>query len=74
MYVFRPIPLKKPELTEQAAKELDIEYQVLKIYDITKIMEYEVMMTPALVVDGEVKVSGRVPKIDENQEINRITL
>lgn len=60
---------KLMELTEQAAKELGIEHEVVKVDDITKIMEYGVMMTPALVVDGEVKVAGRVPKIDEIRKL-----
>lgn len=33
--------------------------------DLAQIMNYGVMMTPALVVDGEVKVAGRVPSADE---------
>ena len=36
-----------------------------KVEDIQKIVEYGVMFTPALVVNGEVVVKGRVPKLDE---------
>ena len=43
-------------LTEQAAKELGIPYQLNKVTDIKQIMSYGVMITPALVVDGQVKV------------------
>lgn len=39
--------------------------QVEKVEDIARIMEYDVMMTPALVIDGEVKASGRVPSVAE---------
>jgi len=45
---------------EIAAKELGIEYQIEKVTQISEIMKFGVMMTPALVVDGEVKVVGKV--------------
>ena len=38
---------------------------VEKVEDIMKITEFGVMMTPALVVDGDVKIVGKVPSIDE---------
>ncbi len=53
------------EAAQQAAKEASIEAEVSKVEDINEIMEFGVMMTPALVVDGEVKVVGRVPRSDE---------
>lgn len=53
------------ELTEQAAKEMGIKYEIEKVTDIKDIMEYGIMMTPGLVVDGEVKVAGKVPSIDD---------
>jgi small redox-active disulfide protein 2 len=53
------------ELTEAAAKDLGIEYEIEKVTDINKIMEFGVMMTPALAVDGEVKVVGKVPNMDQ---------
>ncbi len=56
---------KLAETTEAAAKEMGIEYQIEKVTEINKIMEFGVMVTPALVVDGEVKVSGKVPAVDE---------
>lgn len=56
---------KLTELTEQAAKELGIEYEIEKVTDINQIMEFGVMMTPALAVDGKVRVSGKVPDIGE---------
>jgi len=43
--------------------------EVEKITDIIKITEYGVMMTPAIVVDGEVKVFGKVPSPDEILEM-----
>lgn len=56
---------KLAEVTEQVAKTLGIEYELTKVTDITEIMQFGIMMTPALVVDGEVKVTGRVPRPDE---------
>ncbi len=56
-------------LTEQAAKELGLEYEVKKVTDIKQIMSYGVMMTPALVVDGQVKVAGKVPSLDEIKKL-----
>lgn len=53
------------EVAKKAAESMGIEYELEKVTDIQKIMEYGVMMTPALVVDGEVKVAGKVPSIDD---------
>ena len=56
---------KLKEDVEVAAAELGIEAKIEKVDDIEKIAEFGVMMTPALVVDGEVKISGRVPSCEE---------
>lgn len=45
---------------ETAAKEMGIEHQIEKVTEINEIMKFGVMMTPALVVDGQVKVVGKV--------------
>ena len=45
---------------EAAVKALGIEAQIEKVEKITEIMKFEVMMTPALVVDGQVKSAGKV--------------
>ncbi|MBU2701325.1 small redox-active disulfide protein 2 [Sporomusaceae bacterium BoRhaA] len=50
---------------KQAAKELGIDAEFAKVEDIKEIMKYGVMTTPALVVDGVVKVAGKVPGKDE---------
>ena len=55
--------------TEQAAQELGIDYELVKVSDFNDIMSFGVMMTPALAVDGAVKVSGKVPGIDEIKEM-----
>ena len=51
--------------TETAAKALGIEYELEKVTDINQIMSFGVVMTPALAVDGEVKVVGKVPSVDD---------
>ena len=51
--------------TEKAAQSLDLQYELEKITDLKQIMAFGVMMTPALVVDGEVKVAGKVPNPNE---------
>lgn len=56
---------KLAKAAEEAAQSLGIEYEIKKIKDINEIMDYGVMMTPALAVDGEVKVAGKVPSIDD---------
>jgi small redox-active disulfide protein 2 len=53
------------ELTDQAAKSIGIEYKMEKVEDIQQIVAFGVMMTPALAVNGEVKLSGKVPTMDE---------
>ena len=53
------------ENVEAAAKELGIEYELEKVTDINEIMKFGVMMTPALAVDGEVKIVGKVPPPEE---------
>ena len=45
---------------EAAARALDIEYTIEKVTDVNEIVKFGVMVTPALVVDGEVKISGQV--------------
>ena len=57
------------EATEAAAETLGLEYHVEKITDLKQIMSFGVMKTPALVVDGVVRVSGRVPKVDEIKKL-----
>ncbi len=55
--------------TEAAAQAAGIEYELEKITDIDAIMDFGVMMTPALAVDGEVKVVGKVPSVAEIQKL-----
>ncbi len=60
---------KLAENTEAAAKELGIEYNLVKVTEIAAIMGFGVMTTPALAVDGQVKVVGRVPGVAELKEL-----
>ena len=53
---------KLTENAEAAAKALSIEYALEKVTSINDIMKFGVMMTPALAVDGKVKVVGKVPE------------
>jgi len=57
------------ENVEQAVSELGIDCEVEKITDINAITSYRVMMTPALVIDEEVKSSGKALSIDELKTI-----
>lgn len=57
------------ELTSLAATELDLEFELEKVSQIDRIMAFDVPGTPALVVDGEVRVVGRVPSFNELKEI-----
>ncbi|HHV23992.1 MAG TPA: thioredoxin family protein [Methanosarcina sp.] len=56
---------KTKELAEKAVKETGIDAEIVKVEDIDKILEYGVMITPALVIDGDVKVAGKVPSLDD---------
>ncbi len=54
---------------EQAVAELKINADIQKIEDITAIMDRGIMLTPAMMVDGELKVSGRVADVAEIKRI-----
>lgn len=53
------------QAAETAAGQMELDCEIGKVTDINDIMKFGVMMTPALVVDGEVKVMGKVPSVDE---------
>ncbi len=55
----------------QAVQDLGIECEVEKITDIQEIMKYGVMMTPGLVVDGQVKSVGKVLSVEKIKEYLR---
>lgn len=57
------------EYAEQAASALGIEYQMEKVTDMDKFVNYGIMITPALVVDEQVKVTGSIPSIDKLKQM-----
>ena len=56
------------ENADTAARELAVEYELVKVTDINEIISYGIMMTPGLAVDGEVKMSGKVASVEEIKE------
>lgn len=54
---------------EKAVAELGMTADILKVEDITAIMDRGIMLTPAMMVDGELKVSGRVADVAEIKRI-----
>ncbi len=57
------------QFTEQAVKELGVTAEINKVTDLKQIMALGVMMTPALAVNGTIKVSGKVPSVPEIKAI-----
>ena len=60
---------KLTENADAAARDLGIEYQIEKVTDINEIMKFGVMMTPALAVDGQVKIVGKVPSPEQIKQL-----
>lgn len=59
---------KLEEVTKATADHLGLQYTIEKVTDLEKIMAYSVLSTPSLVVNGVVKVSGRIPDKDEMEK------
>ena len=53
----------------QAVDEMGLDANVEKVTELTDIMAYGIMSTPGLVVDGEVRLAGRLPKLEELKSI-----
>jgi len=60
---------KLKQHAEEAVKDLGDDALVEKVTDIMQITSFGVMMTPALVVDGQVKAVGKVPSVDEIKQM-----
>lgn len=60
---------KLTEATKAAADELGLDYELEKITDMMRFADFGVMITPALVVDGEVKAAGSMPKPEELKKL-----
>lgn len=56
---------KLAENADAAARELGVDYLLEKVTDIQRIMDFGVMLTPALAVDGKVLFSGKVPDVQD---------
>ena len=56
---------KLAKMTHDAANDLNLDFTLEKVTRIEDIMTFNILATPALVVDGEVKVSGRLPSVEE---------
>lgn len=56
-------------LVEKVSAENNLEIDLVKVTDMNEILSFGVMMTPGLVIDGEVKISGRVPNNKELIEL-----
>ena len=65
---------KLAENAEAAAKALGLEFTIEKVTDINEILKFGVMMTPALAVDGDVKIVGKVPTATEIEKMLTSTL
>ena len=60
---------KVEEHAREAVKALGIDASVEKVEDIQSIMAYGVMKTPALVIDEQVKIMGRVPSVEDIKQL-----
>jgi len=56
-------------LAKEAVDELGIDAEIIKVTDVPEIMAFGVMTTPALVIDEQVKLAGRVPSYDDLKTI-----
>ncbi len=57
------------DLATQAAEIAGVEYTIEKVTDVSQFAQYGVMITPALVVNGEVLVVGKVPPLEDIQSL-----
>jgi len=53
------------DITRKVVKENSIDAEIIKVDDIVEIMKFNIMTTPALVVNGKVITKGRIPSADE---------
>ncbi len=60
---------KLAAVADEAARSLGLQYTLEKVTDLNDIAAFGVMFTPALVVDGQVKIAGRVPSIEDTKKL-----
>jgi small redox-active disulfide protein 2 len=53
------------ENAREAVKSMGLTAEIVKVTDIDRMIDYGVMSTPAIVIDGVVKLSGRIARVDE---------
>ena len=57
------------ETVKKAVEETGVDALVEKVEDIQKIMSFEILMMPGLVIDGQVKTAGRLPNLEEVKKL-----
>jgi len=57
------------KIVRRAVEEMSVTAEVMKIEDLQDIVDRGVMMTPAVVVDGDVKIMGHVPSVEEVKKL-----
>ena len=57
------------KVVERVISENNLDVKLSKVEDITEMMKYNIMATPAVVVDGAVKIKGHVPSVDEVKKV-----
>jgi len=60
-----PSCISTEEIIKKVAKDQNIDVEIIKITDIQDIMNYDVMSTPAIVINEKVIIKGRIPSVDE---------
>ena len=60
---------KLSAVADEAAKALGLTYEIEKVTEIDRILGFGVMFTPALVVDGVVKIAGKVPSLEDTKKL-----
>ena len=54
---------------KEAVKQLGIQAEISKVTDVAEFAKKGVMFTPGVIVDGQVKISGKIPTVDEIKEV-----
>jgi small redox-active disulfide protein 2 len=60
---------KLTEVSDQAAKELGLDYEIVKVTDLAEILDFGIMSTPGLAVDGKVLTAGQVPTVEKVKKL-----
>ena len=57
------------EVVKKAVEQSGVDAEIVKIEDLEGMMKYDILTTPVVVVDEQIKISGRVPNVDEIQKL-----